>query len=76
MTAPVDRLRSFGEATRGHRVAADEQLEGLDVRLGEAQADGDRLAEDLPLEVDLAERADDGVDARNHDPLDNRSLMR
>ena len=56
------QVEQLGEATRGDRVAVDEQLERLDVRLGQAQADGDRLPEDLAVEVDLAERADDRVD--------------
>ena len=43
--------------------AVDEQLERLDVGLGEAEADGDGLAEERALEVDPAQRPDDGIDA-------------
>ena len=59
-----------GDGARGHahelgelagrgRAAVEEELEGVDVRLGQAEPDGDGLAEDRALEVDAAKGLDD-----------------
>ena len=40
----------------------DELLEGLDVGLGQAEADRHGLAEERALEVDPPKRAEDGID--------------
>ena len=62
VTAPVVRpIRSDSRpAVAAPRV--EEHLEGLDVRLGQAEPDGDGLAEQRPLEIDPAEGAEDGID--------------
>ena len=46
----------------GRRARVDEDLERLDVGLGEAEADGHRLAEERSLQVDPTQRAQHRVD--------------
>ena len=46
----------------GRRARVDEDLERLDVGLGEAEPDGHRLAEERSLEVDPAQRSQHRVD--------------
>ena len=56
------QVEALGQAPRGNGIAVHEVLERLDVGLREAQAHGNGLPEDLPMEIDLAKRADDGVE--------------
>ena len=72
---PGDRARGqahdLGELAGRGRPGVDQELEGVDVGLGEAQSDGDGLAEDRALEVDPSKRPDDAFDALSLVHVDN-----
>jgi hypothetical protein len=61
-----DRARcqpgDLAELARRRRAHVDELLEGLDVRLGQPEADRDRLAQERALEVHPPERPEDLID--------------
>ena len=77
---PVDDARDgargeaheLGQATGGGGAGVDEDFEGLDVGLGQAEADGDGLAEERALEIHPAQGPEDGVDA-SRSMVDNLS---
>ena len=52
----------LGEPPGGRRAAVQQHLEGLDVGLGETEADGHGLAEEGALEVHPAKGPDDRID--------------
>ena len=56
------QAHEVGQPAGGRRAAVEEHLERLDVGLGQAEPEGDRLAEERPLEVDPAQGAEDGID--------------
>ena len=62
VTAPVVRPMSSDSRPAVADAAVEEHLEGLDVRLGQAEPDGDGLAEERALEVDPAEGPEDRID--------------
>jgi hypothetical protein len=56
------QAREVGQPPGGRRARIDEDLEGLDVRLGQAEPDGHGLPEQGALEVDVPQGAQHGVD--------------
>ena len=67
---PVDDARDgarreahqLGQPARRRGAAVEQDGEGFDVRLGQAEADRHGLSEERALEVHPAQRADDGID--------------
>ena len=62
VTAPLVRPGQLGQPAGRRRAHVHERLERLDVGLGQAEPDRHGLAEERALDVDAAERADDGID--------------
>ena len=56
------QAHQLGQPAGGRRAGVEEDLERLDVGLGQAEPDGDRLAEERALEVHAAQGAEDGID--------------
>ena len=62
VTAPVVRPMSSDSRPAVAAPLSRSDLEGLDVRLGQAEPDGDGLAEERALEVDPAQGPEDRID--------------